>query len=90
MKNLKLNELSKQQMNQITGGEGAYAQMGTYNGRPAKISYDKVIVCDPYGEKPSTLEPKVYCVCGCVYANQGGSSTEANFTANDAHNLKSF
>lgn len=41
MKNLKLNELSKQQMRQLTGGEGAYAQMGTYNGRPAKISYDK-------------------------------------------------
>ena len=29
-----------------------------------------------------------YCVCGCKYANNGGSSTDANGRANSNGNLR--
>lgn len=85
MKNLKLNELSKQQMNQITGGHGCDNIMMNYHGKKARVSFNAT-----YDHNGTPHVYEVCCVCGCVYANQGGSSTDANFTANDAKNLKSF
>jgi hypothetical protein len=87
MKNLKLNEFSKQQMRQITGGRET--ETTTIDGKQVKRSYDCTWIYTPYGPKEGR-KIAIYCVCGCVYANQGGSSTDANFTANDARNLKSF
>ncbi len=90
MKNLKLNELSKQQMMQITGGEERHSGTGMYHGHQAKISWTvPEIHIDPRTGM-GTVSSKICCVCGCVNANHGGSSTNANFTANDARNLKSF
>ncbi len=86
MKNLKLNELSKQQMSQITGGHGCENKIMNYHGREARVSYN----CTYSKTTATPLTIEYCCVCGCVYANQGGSSTDANFTANDAKNLKSF
>lgn len=90
MKNLKLNELSKQQMRQLTGGEERHSGTGNYNGHQAKVSWT---VPTPHVNRHDgsiTVSYEICCVCGCRYANQGGSSTDANFTANDAQNLKSF
>lgn len=86
MQNLKLNELSKQEMSQITGGrDSGYRNI---NGHTAKVSYEPYIIIRKDGRYEAGYT--VYCVCGCVYANRGGSSTEANFSANDAKNLSSF
>ena len=87
MKNLKLNKLSKQQMSQITGGERDI-NTRIINGKQAKVSSEHTWAISG-GQLVATSEV-IRCVCGCVYANQGGSSTDANFTANDARNLKSF
>lgn len=89
MKNLKLNELSKQQMNQITGGDRGTKTIN-YHGHMAKVSYERTWIYTPYGPIEGRPDSGPLCVCGCVYANQGGASTDANITANDAHNLKSF
>lgn len=49
MKNLKLNELSKQQMNQITGGPET--ETTTIDGKQVKRSYDCTWIFTPYGPK---------------------------------------
>ena len=85
MQNLKLNELSKQQMSQITGGHGCESIITNYHGKEARVSVNAT-----YTKTGTISTLEVCCVCGCVYANQGGSSSDANFTANDAKNLKSF
>ena len=85
MQNLKLNELSKQQMSQITGGHGCESIITNYHGKEARVSFNAT-----YTKTGTISTLEVCCVCGCVYANQGGSSSDANFTANDAKNLKSF
>ncbi|MBP5515700.1 MAG: bacteriocin [Bacteroidales bacterium] len=86
MQNLKLNELSKQEMSQITGGrDSGYRNI---NGHTAKVSYEPYIIIRKDGIYEAGYT--VYCVCGCVYANRGGSSTDANHSANDAGSLRSY
>ncbi len=84
MNSLKLNELSKQQMNQITGGERivGYTEV---NGQMCKFTYE-----DKMDENHIAYKRDIKCQCACMYANQGGSSTDNNHTANDAKNLMSI
>ena len=56
MKNLKLNQLSSKEQEQIRGGE--------------------------YWTCGGAYFPHYSCGCGCNFANSGGSSTSANFSAN--------
>ena len=65
---------------------GCENKIMNYHGREARVSYN----CTYSKTTATPLTIEYCCVCGCVYANQGGSSTDANFTANDAKNLKSF
>lgn len=86
MKNLKLNELSKQQMRQLIGGEDRkIVRSENVNGENWKITY-----IDTFDEEGFPLERNISCLCACKYANQGGSSTDANHSANDAGSLRSY
>lgn len=64
MKNLKLNELSKQQMNQITGGRET--ETTTIDGKQVKRSYDCTWIYTPYGPKEGRKNSNLLCLWMCV------------------------
>lgn len=72
MKSLKLNQLDKEHLNNIKGGQSSWTV--------GAVSWKK-------DEAGNIIDIK--CQCSCKYANSGGSSTNDNFSANDAHNLRS-
>lgn len=50
-----------------------------------KINFSEAEVLN---EKEMAAVQGGYCVCGCKYANNGGSSTDANGRANSNGNLR--
>lgn len=72
MKSLKLNQLNKEHLNNIKGGQSSWTV--------GLVSWIK----DETGNIVN-----IKCQCSCKYANNGGSSTHDNFSANDARNLTS-